>query len=141
MFINIFTITNKFIKQKVKLFLYVQLNILMIKNLKKYQNFIYQKIFWLASNWNDNKCFLELFWWIQKHINIKWNVTYNFYFYFLMEIEIKGNLRIKIDQISNTASIIRSPKAVGHVFIPHFAKYKNKKLKNNLNRWICFWQL
>lgn len=41
-----------------------------------------------------------------------------------MEIEIKGNLRIKIDQISNTASIIRSPKAVVHVFIPHFAKYK-----------------
>ena len=46
-----------------------------------------------------------------------------------MEIEIKGNLRIKINPKNNTASITKSPKASGQVSIPHFAEYENKNFK------------
>lgn len=46
-----------------------------------------------------------------------------------MEIKIKGNLRIQINQKDNTASIISSPEASGHVFIPRFAEHENIKYK------------
>ena len=46
-----------------------------------------------------------------------------------MEIEIKGDLRVKIDQKNKTASIIESPKAKGTVLIPRFAEYENVKYK------------
>ena len=44
-------------------------------------------------------------------------------------IEIKGNLRIKIDQKNDTASVYKSPEVSGHVFIPHFVEHENKKYK------------
>ena len=46
-----------------------------------------------------------------------------------MEIEIKGNLKVKINQKDSTASVIESPKANGTVFIPRFAEHENVKYK------------
>ncbi|KAK8841617.1 hypothetical protein M9Y10_027242 [Tritrichomonas musculus] len=46
-----------------------------------------------------------------------------------MEIEIKGNLRVKINQNDKTASVVKSPKASGNVLIPHFAEHENKNYK------------
>ena len=46
-----------------------------------------------------------------------------------MEIEIEGGLNVKINQKNNTASIIKSPKAKGTVFIPRFVEFENHKYK------------
>ena len=46
-----------------------------------------------------------------------------------MEIEIKGNLRVEINQKDKTASVVKSPKASGNVLIPHFAEHENKNYK------------
>ena len=42
-----------------------------------------------------------------------------------MEIDLKGGIRIKINQKASTASVTKSPKATGHIFIPKFAEYEN----------------
>lgn len=46
-----------------------------------------------------------------------------------MEIIIEGGLIAKINQKDNTASIIKSPKATGTVFVPRFAEYEGSKYK------------
>ena len=44
-----------------------------------------------------------------------------------MEIEIDGGLRVKINDKTKTASIIRSPKATGIILVPRFAEHNNIK--------------
>ena len=44
-----------------------------------------------------------------------------------MEINIKGNLRIKINKTDNTATIVKYLKATGNIIIPRFAEYENNK--------------
>lgn len=46
-----------------------------------------------------------------------------------MEFEIKDGLKVKINEANNTASIIKSSKATGKVFIPHFFEKGNVKYK------------
>ena len=46
-----------------------------------------------------------------------------------MEIEIKGGLKVKINQKNDTCSIIKSSKDTRNVFIPRFAEYEEKKYK------------
>ncbi|KAK8887509.1 hypothetical protein M9Y10_038557 [Tritrichomonas musculus] len=48
---------------------------------------------------------------------------------FQMELEIKKGLMVKINESNNTASITKSPKAHGNIFIPRFFKKGNIKYK------------
>lgn len=43
-------------------------------------------------------------------------------FNFDMEIEVKGNLRVKINQEDKTASVVKSLKATGDVFYSTFCR-------------------
>lgn len=46
-----------------------------------------------------------------------------------MELEIKKGLMVKINESNNTASITKSPKSHGNIFIPRFFKNGNIKYK------------
>ena len=46
-----------------------------------------------------------------------------------MEFEVKNGLRAIINETNNTASIVKSPKATGDVFIPRFVEKGNIQYK------------
>ncbi|KAK8853734.1 hypothetical protein M9Y10_016277 [Tritrichomonas musculus] len=47
----------------------------------------------------------------------------------MIEIEIEGRLRVKINQKDKTSSVIESPKATGTIFVPHFVEHENENYK------------